>query len=353
MIGLYIHIPFCKSKCVYCDFLSFSHVGYEKYVHALINEINQTILPPVDTIFIGGGTPSMLPGNFLSCLLDKLRIFKIKEFTIESNPDSLDKEKLKIMRSYGVNRLSIGLQSTDDFLLKTIGRTHTFNNFLEKYTLAKKYFNNINIDLIYGLPHQSIDIWIQTLKTVIDLQPAHISCYGLTIEDTNPLLDTLPSDELDRVMYAKAIEMLKSSGYIHYEISNFSKPDFLCLHNINCWKRHEYKGFGLGSHSFIDNTRFNNTCDIDEYIKGDFSPKNCIELSKEDSISEAVILGLRLIDGIEFSHFYKKYGVNLKKIYKNKLEKLADSELINYTDKKISLTHNGINLSNLVFGEFI
>ena len=367
MTGVYVHIPFCKSKCFYCDFLSFACDNQErpdgglpyKYIHALTNEINQTILPPVDTIFIGGGTPTMLPVNLLSILLENIRAancrpYKTKiEFTIEANPESLDEEKLKVMRFYGVNRLSIGLQSTDNFLLKTIDRTHTFDDFLEKYILAKKYFNNINIDLIYGLPHQDINIWIQTLKTVIDLQPAHISCYGLTIEENNPLYNALPGDEPDRAMYAKAIETLGIAGYTHYEISNFAKPNFMCLHNINCWECREYKGFGLGTHSFINNKRFNNTCDINEYIKGDFSPKNCILLSKEESISEAVILGLRLIKGIEFSDFYKRYGVNPQEKYKSKLEKLADSGLINYTTKKISLTYKGIDLSNLVFGEFL
>ena len=377
--GIYIHIPFCKKKCSYCDFVSFCNKDslIENYLEALKKEIEKFIFIKynVTTIYIGGGTPSYIKEIYIKEILDLLKEKLVNnktswedlEITIEVNPGTVNKEKLETYIKAGVNRLSIGLQSTSNKLLKQIGRIHTFEEFLDTYNLAKKVgFDNINVDLMIALPNQTIKDIKESLEKIVDLNPNHISVYSLIIEE-GTLLEKqindgklkLPSDEEERKMYWYVKDFLELSGYNHYEISNFSKKGKESKHNLNCWNQEEYIGFGLVSHSYIDGIRFCNTSNLEGYIKNiennnpDRNKKIEEEQSKEDKEKEFMMLGFRKIEGVDISKFKEKYQENPLYLFRKELNKLVSEGLIEVDLNNIRLTNKGLDLANLVFEEFV
>ena len=280
-IGIYVHIPFCKKKCDYCDFISYCNKDnlIEKYVEAMKKEIeSQNIKPEITTIYIGGGTPSYIDSKYIIQIINKIKEKNVSpnaEITIEVNPGTVTMEKLEDYRSCGINRISIGLQSTNNTLLKEIGRIHDFKQFLETYKMAKKVgFKNINVDLMLGLPNQRIKDLKESLEQILKLKPKHVSVYSLIVEDGTPIANKiekgelqLPDEELERNMYWFVKNTLELNGYKHYEISNFAKKGYESKHNLNCWNQKEYIGIGVAAHSYRDITRYSNTENIEEYIK--------------------------------------------------------------------------------------
>lgn len=370
-IGLYIHIPFCRAKCYYCDFISYSNKQnlIESYIKALIKEIEHINLNQYDikTIYIGGGTPSILESKKITQILEKITPFALPdcEITIEVNPGTVDKEKLEQYKKAGINRLSIGLQSTDNTLLSEIGRIHKYEDFLKVYNQAREIgFKNINVDLMLGLPKQDLKKLEETLKKVITLNPEHISIYSLILEENTILYNMviaeklkLPNEELERKMYWETKKILESNGYIHYEISNFAKSGYKSKHNSDCWEQKEYIGLGAAAHSYLNNKRFSNTENLEEYIKN-IDNNNFVKIIHEeqkdtDKQKEYMILKLRTIEGINLKKYEEKFGLNPKKIYKKELDKLVKENLIEVNDEHIKLTNKGLDLANLVWEEFI
>lgn len=406
-IGIYIHIPFCKSKCYYCDFNSYS--GREhlagSYFDALISEMKDSAASlrgrPVRSVFIGGGTPSLVEPKYIDSLLEVCsKYFKMEpdaEISMESNPGTLSLEKLKVYKAAGVNRLSIGLQAWQDRLLESLGRIHRRRQYVENMEAAfRAGFSNINTDLIFGLPGQTFDDWRETLEAVSSIggtgansgaaktgELTHLSCYSLKIEEGTNFGDRLEAgelipadDELDRRMYHYTVEFLGREGYRHYEISNFARPGYECRHNLIYWKAEEYAGFGAGAHSYLDHRRFNNVQGIEEYIDaaakmgaggrgGLFIPgdraKGALHESMEfiddrEAMSEHMILGLRLIDGVSAAEFEARFGASIRKIYGGKLENLVKQGLLAKEQDcggRYRLTALGLDLANRVFAEFI
>ena len=372
-IGIYVHIPFCKKKCDYCDFISYCNKDnlIEKYVEAMKKEIeSQNIKPEITTIYIGGGTPSYIDSKYIIQIINKIKEKNVSpnaETTIEVNPGTVTMEKLEDYRSCGINRISIGLQSTNDTLLKEIGRIHNFKQFLETYKMAKKVgFKNINVDLMLGLPNQRIKDLKESLEQILKLKPKHISVYSLIVEDGTPIANKiekgelqLPDEELERNMYWFVKNTLELNGYKHYEISNFAKKGYESKHNLNCWNQKEYIGIGVAAHSYRDITRYSNTENIEEYIKNvnneEFNKNKIIhEVQKEDDAKkEFMLLGLRKIDGIKISDFKNKFGDNPIYLYRNELKKLVDEKLLIIDNNNIRLSNKGIDLANLVWEEFV
>lgn len=374
-LGIYIHIPFCKSKCSYCDFTSFANKEkmIEKYIECLKKEIEnkETNNFIVDTIYIGGGTPSFIESKYIKEILetikDKFNIKEETEITIEVNPGTVNEEKLKDYKKTGINRISIGLQSTNNKILKRIGRIHTYEEFLNTYNLARKVgFKNINVDLMLALPNQTLEDLKDSVEEIIKLNPEHISIYSLIIEEGTKMEELvnsqkiqLPSDELERKMYWNMKNKLEQNGYIHYEISNFAKKGFESKHNTNCWNQKEYIGFGLASHSYINNERFCNTSNIEEYIKNieNNSIKSNIEIceiqNEEQKKKEYMLLGLRKIEGVNIGKFKNKFIDNPIYLYRKELEKLVNEDLIEIDLNNIKLTNKGLDLANLVWQEFV
>lgn len=372
-IGMYVHIPFCKRKCDYCDFVSYSNKDskIEEYVEAVKKEIQlQKIKSKITSIYIGGGTPSYIESKYIKEIVAEIsakNVSKDAEITIEVNPGTVTLEKLKDYKEAGINRLSIGLQSAQNELLKQIGRIHNYEQFLETYKMARKVgFKNINVDLMLGLPNQRIKDLKESLEAVIELQPEHISVYSLIVEDGTPIANKieqgifeLPEEETERNMYWYIKNTLELNGYRHYEISNFAKTGYESRHNMNCWKQKEYVGIGLAAHSYRDITRYSNTEQMGEYIrnvqKGNLERNRIIhEIQKEDDTKkEYMILGLRQIDGVKISEFKEKFVDNPIYLFRNELKKLVDKELISIDENTIKLTNKGIDLANLVWEEFI
>ena len=380
VLGIYIHIPFCKDKCYYCDFVSFKNMESKEneYIDCLIkeiesmnwNEINENY--QVTTVYIGGGTPSYINEKHIQKILNTLKNVnplsndKI-EITIEVNPGTVNSKKLIAYKETGVNRLSIGLQSTNNNLLKQIGRIHTYEQFLETYKLAKEIgFNNINVDLMLGLPNQTIEDLKQSIEEITKLEPNHISVYSLILEESTVLYNLveegklqLPDEEIERQMYWYVKNKLELSGYNHYEISNFAKKDFESKHNINCWNQEEYLGFGLAAHSYFNNKRYSNISNLDEYIKNitNNEIKNNVEVHEiqkmQEKQKEYMLLGLRKIEGVSISKFKEKFVENPIYLFKNELSKLANQGLIEVDTDKIRLTSKGLDFANLVWEEFI
>ena len=319
--SLYIHIPFCIRKCLYCDFLSvtYNESLAKAYTDALCKELilKKDIAEELKTIYIGGGTPTILPEECFSqlfkCLKDNFKFSDSHEITIEANPGTVDKSKIDAMLSLGVNRLSIGVQSFNDDELKTLGRIHTSDEALKAIeTIKNSGINNFSIDLIYGIPGQTLDSWKRTVSKAVELSPAHISSYELTPEKDTPLYRLIqsgevkmPDEDLVLSMYDYAIDHLTSKGYEHYEISNFALPRFRCLHNLNYWDRGEYIGAGAGAHSFIRGFRSKNTDDIRRYIKdlnkGIIPKAESTDIKRDDAIKEFIFLNLRKTEGISLA----------------------------------------------------
>jgi len=371
-IGLYIHIPFCKRKCYYCDFNSYAGYDYlfDDYIRALLMEIesNSTKDYNVVSVYIGGGTPNLLPPSYIEKILKSVfKNYKILdgcEITIEMNPGLITEEKLKIYKGSGINRVSIGLQAFQNRLLKYIGRIHTVEEFFGNYELVKKFFDNINIDLMYALPTQTFKEWQETLKEVVKLQPTHVSTYSLILEPNTsfyrlyekgqlPIVD----EEEELKMYHWGIEFLKEKGYHHYEISNFALPTFECRHNILYWECKNYLGFGAGAHSYMEDVRYSNIENIKDYIKSILERKSAvkekIKLTKQDRMAEFMFLGMRMTKGVCDKDFKKRFGISLFEIYKKVIQKYLKEGLIEIDNECVKLTERGIDVSNVIFEEFL
>ncbi len=383
-LGIYIHIPFCKQKCYYCDFVSFSNKEryIEKYVETVKREIDSYDLSNynITTIYIGGGTPSRIPSEKIQEILAKIKQ-KISEnqtkwedieITIELNPGTVDEEKIKKYKEIGINRLSIGLQSTNNKLLKEIGRIHAFEDFKNTYNLVKKVgFENINVDLMIGLPNQTISDVKDSLNEIIILNPTHVSVYSLIVEENTKMEQLinskelqLPDEELERQMYWYVKNTLELNGYNHYEISNFAKKGKESKHNLNCWEQKEYIGLGLAAYSYLNGVRYGNTSNIEKYINvQDFFNRSELEesgirivdevQSLEDKRKEYMLLGLRKIEGVSIQNFKEKFVENPIFLFRKELEKLVNEELIAIDGDCIRLTNKGLDLANIVWEEFV
>ena len=395
-LGIYVHIPFCIQKCLYCDFLSApsDDATRESYVNALLAEIDaQAPLYKsfqVHTVFFGGGTPSLLMPEQTAAILERLyQRFsflpeKEMEITLEANPGTLTEEKLRAWRKAGVNRLSIGLQSAHDEELKSLGRIHTWKEFLWGYEAARRAgFSNLNIDLMSALPGQSVDSWMDTLESIVELRPEHVSAYSLIIEEGTPFYDwygpqdaaseerqigerkPLPSEEEDRLMYERTGEYLAKKGYGRYEISNYALPGFACRHNLSYWERTDYAGFGLGAASLRENVRWSNTAELAEYLAhasqmGEETriKKEMTRLSVQDQMEEFMFLGLRKTEGVSASAFERLYGKPLEAVYEEPVERLIrEGLLLRYRKADGSvffrLSARGIDVSNYALAMFL
>ena len=421
MLELYIHIPFCVRKCNYCDFLSFpaGKEIVERYVRALEEEIRRTgetvygqngrpgetvygqngrpeetvygqngrpeeavygragggktevrpgSAPKISTVFVGGGTPSVLEPeqirSLFSCLRESFLLEADAEISMEANPGTLNREKLSACREAGINRLSLGLQSADDGLLQTLGRIHTWEQFLYNYQDARQAgFRNINIDLMSSLPGQSLENYVKTLETVTALEPEHISSYSLILEEGTPFFASeeirrqLPDENTDREMYEKTKEILHEKGYERYEISNYAKPGFACRHNLGYWDEVPYLGLGLGASSYYKNARFSNETDIRTYMENPFVPflgRNDYECCDEKSrMEDYMIFGLRKMAGVSLSRFEKEFGTAAEEIYGGVIDRYVGMGLLVLEGDRLRLTDAGIDVSNRIFEDFL
>ena len=377
-LELYIHIPFCVKKCAYCDFLSgpASNQQIEEYVQALIEEIRYykefVKKYEVSTVFWGGGTPSLLTGEQMKALMEALgQTFFIRqnaEITMEANPGTVTVEKLLACQKAGINRISFGLQSVNNEELKMLGRIHTYEEFLESYDAARKAgFQNINVDLISAIPKQTVSSWEQTLQTIISLQPEHISAYSLIVEEGTTfaklygegckLEHLLPMEEDERRMYERTEELLREAGYHRYEISNYAKEGYECQHNLGYWERKEYLGLGLGASSLIEETRFHNTDETEEYLRDASNPillrRGQEKLDRQEQMEEFVFLGLRKIRGIQEEKFAEMFGEDIWDCYGRNLERVIKEGLLEREEGVLRLTRKGIDVSNYVFYEIL
>lgn len=385
-VGIYVHIPFCKQKCYYCDFNSFADKNEfkEEYIKWLLYEIehvgegnkedyeqNRDDLVRVRTIYFGGGTPSILDSkiikNIMETIKENFHVIEDAEVTIEVNPGTVDEQKLQDYIQCGINRISIGLQETDDGLLKSIGRIHTYEQFVNTYNAARKVgFENINVDLMIGLPNQNIKNVQNSISKIIKLSPEHISVYSLIVEEGTRLNEMIEDKSLlqiddkdEREMYWFVKDELQKNGYHHYEISNYAKPGFESKHNTDCWNQKDYIGFGAGAHSYTNVARFSNVDSIEEYIKNyqnGEEAKNFVfheRQTLESAMKEFMMLGLRKIDGVAISDFKNKFVQNPVYVFKDELNKLINDDLIEIDENYIRLNKNGIDFANLVWEEFV
>ena len=368
-LGIYIHIPFCVKKCNYCDFNSFSCDENIKkdYIRALCKEISMASEDYkdyiADTVFIGGGTPSILPADltemFMDTLFESFNIDSNAEISMEANPGTLDLSKALAYKKTGINRISLGLQSTVDEELKVLGRIHNYSDFLKSYDyLREAGFKNINVDLMNGIPGQTYDSFTEGLERVKELRPEHISIYSLIIEEGTPFygqnLD-LPDEDTERRM-VHSIKDILGSYYNQYEISNYARKGFECRHNIKYWRRDEYLGLGLSAASLINETRFKNTDDIKEYLNSSDNKIRIAEsekLSIKDQMSEYAFLGLRMNEGICISDFEKTFNASLNEIYGRQINKHIDEGLLEIKEDRLFLTAKGRDLANYVWSDFI
>lgn len=418
VFGVYVHIPFCVKKCNYCDFLSYASDDdtKKKYITALINEI-KSLDPdnrPVASVFIGGGTPSCIDegliADVMSALHNKFRFAEDAEVTIECNPETLTREKARVYIDSGINRISFGLQSTDNATLKLLGRIHTYEKFIESFNCAREAgFNNINVDMMAALPGQTLDSYMEGLAKVVSLNPEHISAYSLIVEEGTQLYDNLshypdlPDEDVEREMYHRTFDYLERMGYRRYEISNYAKQGFESRHNSSYWEMTDYIGTGLGASGYYKGYRYTNTTDMEEYIRcatrgtqgqavdgtvgetsggilGHASEGNRVQVSEEtkarasdkilpraceihrettnDMMEEFMFLGLRKMDGVSYDEFQKIFGCDIKNIYAKEIEVNCHNGLLcEYVNENggvsLRLTERGIDISNTVMADFI
>lgn len=369
----YVHIPFCRAKCFYCDFNSYPGMEeqFMPYVEAIIREITSAEPgnSPLDTVYLGGGTPTVLASAALSRILavldDHLGLDDNPEVTIEANPGTVDEPTLLEIRQAGFNRLSIGVQSFDDAILSGIGRIHSSNDAREAFNMGRRAgFDNISIDLMYALPGQTISDWQRTLEAALSLNPEHISLYELTVEEgtvlgnlRNKCLIRLPDEDLQIDMYMLAINTLTSAGYEHYEVSNFALPGSRSRHNMTYWRNEPYYGFGAGASGYIAGIRYMNTKAPAAYIESLRSGKSVVEtsetLSGRQEMGETVMLGLRMLDGMDLIAFTARFGISLEEAYPTELATLKEKGLIESTKSTLRLTPAGLLISNEVAVEFL
>ena len=390
-LSLYIHIPFCVRKCGYCDFLSApaDEKARDRYVQALLMEIEryrgtETADRKIKTLYIGGGTPSTLSVKQLECIMQKIKCtFNFHgdmETSMEMNPGTASKEKCRALYQMGINRLSIGLQSTNDMELKTLGRIHSYEDFLNTYTWCREAgFQNINVDLMAALPYQTVESYTTGLRKIIRLAPEHISAYSLILEEGTPFYQKynsgcypLQDEEQERLMYRETEQILAQAGYERYEISNYAKKGYACRHNLVYWQGGDYLGLGLGSSSYMDDVRFHNTTDLDTYVNQGAYVEDREELSVQAKMEEFMFLGLRVMAGVSGTEFEKRFGKTMEDVYGDVLRKHEEEGLLQIERKedrkeaaaaepakgktnieKVMLTTNGVDVSNYVFADFL
>ena len=369
-LELYVHIPFCVRKCQYCDFLSgpSDEETKDRYIEALLKEIRaaeHTEDYEIVSVFIGGGTPSALKAEAIASIMRTLQeqffFCEDAEVTIEANPGTVDLEKLTIYRNVGINRLSLGLQSTDAEELKLLGRIHSYEEFLKSYEWAREVgFSNINIDLMFAIPGQTGEAWRQHLYQVAELNPEHISAYSLIIEEGTPFAEQnldLPDEDTEYQMYEDTAEILERYGYRQYEISNYAKQGYMCRHNAGYWQRREYLGFGLGASSLYGGMRFSNTRRMQEYLKESRNPdqirKDVTVLSRNERIEEFMFLGFRMTEGISEKKFEENFDVRLMDVYGDILQKYEETGFVEHIETKWRLTRKGIHVSNHILADFL
>lgn len=372
-LELYVHIPFCVKKCAYCDFLSAPAEEEERqeYVEVLIKEIKgykeQYREYQAATVFVGGGTPSILSAEqterIFAALRESFTINAGAEITMEVNPGTVTEEKADAWKRAGINRISIGLQAVKEEELRMLGRIHTYREFLETYHLLReKGFTNLNIDLISAIPGQTLESWRKTLHTVAELEPEHISAYSLIVEEGTPFYEQyeellLPDEDTERAIYKETEKVLRQYGYNRYEISNYAKDGCACRHNEGYWRRTEYLGIGLGASSLIGKERFRNLSRYHEYIDAVMNRTDLHEeteyLEIEDEMEEFMFLGLRMMEGISRADFQKQFGREINEIYREQIDRLERDGLIKTAGDRICLTGRGIDISNYVFGQFL
>lgn len=378
-LGIYVHIPFCKQKCYYCDFISYANKEEKtkEYVKCIQKEIEIESKKyskdeyEITTIYLGGGTPSYISALYIENIINVIKLnYNVKdnaEITIEINPGTVNEEKILIYEKIGINRVSIGLQTTNDKLLKQIGRIHTYEEFLNCYKLvSKSKIDNINVDLMLALPNQTIEDLEESLQKVINLKPNHISLYSLILEEGTKLekmvsenIVKLPEEDMEREMYWKTKRILEKNGYNHYEISNFAKEGYKSKHNMNCWNQKEYLGFGVAAHSYVNRKRYCNINNIEEYVsnikKGKIENNRtvCEIQNTIDEQKEFMMLGLRKIDGIDIQEFKNKFVENPIYVFHKELEKLVNEDLVEIDLDKIKLTNKGLDFANLVWEKFV
>ena len=368
-IGLYVHIPFCKKKCNYCDFCSVA-CGSDKitrYTDNLIREIESYKRNPkikIDTVFFGGGTPSVIDvGSFLkiaSAVYDSFDVAADTELSVEVNPATLTDEKLSAFREVGVNRISIGLQSIHENEMKILGRIHTYDDFLKTYHMVRAAgIKNINVDLMYGIPEQSVSSFKKTLDAVIALSPEHVSAYGLIVEEGTPFFTNrdklnLPDEDTEYSMYLDADRKLFDAGYAHYEISNYAQPGYVCRHNLKYWRDEEYIGVGLAAHSYYLGKRFYNTASFDEYFE-DFGAKYRKEENANVGLDkfEYAMLGLRLSEGISLAEYKKLFDESFADGNEEKLDAYIKAGFMQIKDGRLSFTAKGFYISNAIMAELL
>ena len=368
-IGLYVHIPFCLKKCAYCDFCSFISADFPQkteYIDALCAEIDSykdrgTVL---DSIFFGGGTPSLLTGDEFAKIMSHVRSsFRLSddlELTVEANPKTLTREKLISYMNEGVNRISLGLQSANANELSALGRIHTYEEFLESYTLAREMgIENINVDLMYGIPEQTSESFLNTLKRVSALSPEHISVYGLILEEGTPLYQSagsyrMPTEDEECDMYYLAAGILAEQGYSHYEISNYARRGCECRHNLKYWRCEEYIGVGLAAYSYFDGKRYGNTTDREVYLSHTGEIIIYEEPVTVESLAyEFVMLGLRLAQGISLSEYSSRFGTDFLPGREEKIKSFAELGYLTLDKDSICLTERGFYVSNSILNELI
>lgn len=373
-LGIYVHIPFCVSKCIYCDFFSTPADDEVKaaYINSLCIQVQSEAAKlsddyQVDSIFFGGGTPSILDAGQLMGVLRTIRTYFTVtadcEITVECNPGTVNDELLRTYRAGGVNRISFGLQSVNDNELKALGRIHTFADFIKSYESAIRCgFNNINIDVMSAIPEQDLAGWRKTLRTVAALKPAHLSSYSLIIEEGTPLYDRyvsgenlkLPTEDEERAIYYATGEILEANGYEHYEISNYALKGRECRHNVKYWTRGDYLGFGAGASSLIKTRRIDAVKNVKRYIE---SPTDCYEsieeLSSADCMSEFMFLGLRMMRGVCRDDFRLAFGRQLDNVFGDIINKYVSTGHMLDDGKRICLTDKGVDVSNYIFADFL
>ncbi len=368
-LGIYLHIPFCIQKCAYCDFCSFPNTSAElreKYVEVLCRDIEDRAAlcreHIADTVYFGGGTPTLLTAaqfeKIFSALRKNFTVSPDAEITVECNPKTASFEHFRALRALGVNRLSIGMQSAHDRELSALGRVHNSADFFECFRDARRAgFDNISVDLMFGIPYQTEESFKKTLELVTELEPEHISAYGLILEEGTPFFANreklvLPSEESEYTMYTEAVGFLAHRGYDRYEISNFSKPDRESRHNLKYWQRDEYVGLGVSAHSFLCEKRSFAPAEIDAYLRGQFE-KGCEEISENDAISEYVMLAMRTVRGVDTNVFFARYGKDFDTLFADKLKPYRDGGFVVRKDGSCAFTDSGFYVSNQVLADIL
>lgn len=376
--GIYIHIPFCAKKCNYCDFLSFPAGADAKkdYIEALVRELQLYAeingKPEADSVYIGGGTPSVLEPALMEKLLTGIGacidITDDCEFSVEVNPGTLDREKLRTMKEGGINRISMGVQSFDDTHLRRLGRIHRKTDVFSSINMVRlEGFDNFNLDLMFSLPDQTLEDWDETLKKALWFEPAHISFYGLTLEEGTPMYEDFKAgrieaceDDEDRELYYHALDLLEKNGYRHYEISNAAKPGKESRHNLKYWKMMDYIGFGLGAHSFDCGVRFSNPEVLSDYIyhylksgKNEVIREWVHENSLQENVEEFMYTGLRLVEGVSRSYFRELFGFELDERFGEEIRELAERGFMESFGDTVRFTPYGMDLANISLMEFI